>query len=121
MLCQALHGLGCVWRAVNNAPGQSPSSHLLQAPTSKTPQARGKGWVLPDATADVSTLYKFGKELGAGQFGITHLAVEKSSGKTLAIKSISKRKMVSFDDQEDVRREVQIMHHLAGEPELHWK
>lgn len=51
---------------------------------------------------------------GKGNFGIVHLVYEKSSGQPFACKSISKRKLVSADDVEDVRREVQILLHLAG-------
>jgi calcium-dependent protein kinase len=36
----------------------------------------------------------------------------------LACKSISKRKLVTPEDIADVQREVQIMHHLAGHPNV---
>ena len=42
---------------------------------------------------DVTSLYDLGKVLGRGQFGTTRMAVEKSTGKTYACKSISKRKL----------------------------
>ena len=53
--------------------------------------------------------------LGKGQFGTTRLAVEKRSGQKYAVKSVAKRKLRSQEDVQDIRREVQIMHHLAGE------
>lgn len=34
------------------------------------------------------------------------------------MKSIGKRKLVTPEDVEDVRREVQIMHHLEGHPNV---
>ncbi|KAG6533719.1 hypothetical protein ZIOFF_007594 [Zingiber officinale] len=37
-----------------------------------------------------------------------------TTGKAYASKSICKRKLVAKEDQEDVRREIQIMHHLSG-------
>ena len=63
---------------------------------------------------DVTEEYNLGKVLGKGQFGTTRLASQKKEGgPTLyACKSISKRKLVHPDDIEDVRREIQIMHHL---------
>ncbi|KAK9857574.1 hypothetical protein WJX84_007746 [Apatococcus fuscideae] len=70
--------------------------------------------VLGSPTEDVQTLYTLGKVLGKGQFGTTRLAEEKSTGRLLACKSISKRKLTTAEDIEDVRREVQIMHHLKG-------
>ena len=88
---------------------------LTRAPARCPPQPPRKGWVLPNTTPDVNSLYKLGKELGKGQFGTTFLATDKRTGDEVAVKSISKRKMATPEDMEDVRREVQIMHHLAGE------
>ena len=62
---------------------------------------------------DVRATYNIGKELGRGQFGITHLCTHRVTGEQVACKTISKRKLVNKDDVEDVRREVQVMHHLA--------
>ncbi|KAF7061370.1 hypothetical protein CFC21_068068 [Triticum aestivum] len=65
-------------------------------------------------TAKLKDLYTIGKKLGQGQFGTTYLCVEKATGKEYACKSIAKRKLLTDEDVEDVRREIQIMHHLAG-------
>ncbi|BDA50363.1 Calcium-dependent protein kinase 34 [Coccomyxa sp. Obi] len=70
--------------------------------------------VLGKTTEDVTSLYTLGKVLGRGQFGTTRLATEKATGKDFACKSIAKRKLLAKEDVEDVRREVQIMHHLKG-------
>lgn len=67
---------------------------------------------------DVRTVYSIGKELGRGQFGVTHLCTHKATGEQLACKTIAKRKLVNKEDIEDVRREVQIMHHLTGQPNI---
>ncbi|KAL0030994.1 hypothetical protein WJX79_007525 [Trebouxia sp. C0005] len=74
--------------------------------------------VLGKQTEDVTALYTLGRVLGRGQFGTTRLAEDKLTGEQLACKSISKRKLTSTEDVEDVRREVQIMHHLAGHPNV---
>ncbi|KAK9667037.1 hypothetical protein RND81_14G228000 [Saponaria officinalis] len=71
-------------------------------------------FVLGHKTADIRDLYILGRKLGQGQFGITYLSTEISTGIEYACKSISKRKLMSKEDVEDVRREIQIMHHLAG-------
>lgn len=52
--------------------------------------------------------------LGKGQFGVTRLVVDKATGEHCACKSISKRKLVTPEDMEDVRREIKVMHHLSG-------
>ena len=44
--------------------------------------------------------------------------MEKATGKEFACKSIAKRKLLSDEDVEDVRREIQIMHHLSGHPNV---
>jgi calcium-dependent protein kinase len=69
-------------------------------------------------SAHVRCRYTFGRTLGKGQFGTTRLVTEKSSGKVMACKSISKRTLATPDDIADVQREVQIMHHLAGHPHV---
>ncbi|PON89895.1 Serine/threonine protein kinase [Trema orientale] len=71
-------------------------------------------FVLGHKTANIRDLYTLGRKLGQGQFGTTYLCTENSTGIEYACKSISKRKLISKEDVDDVRREIQIMHHLAG-------
>ncbi|XP_073002321.1 calcium-dependent protein kinase 26-like [Typha latifolia] len=71
-------------------------------------------YVLGHKTPNIADLYVFGRKLGQGQFGTTYLCIEISTGIEYACKSISKRKLISKEDVEDVRREIQIMHHLSG-------
>ena len=63
-------------------------------------------------------MYTLGPELGRGQFGTTYLCIEKASGDRLACKCIEKSKLVSREDMEDVRREINILHHLSGNPNI---
>lgn len=74
--------------------------------------------VLGRKTDNIKDYYTLGRKLGQGQFGTTFLCVEKASGKEFACKSIGKRKLTTKEDVEDVRREIQIMHHLAGHPNV---
>ncbi|RRT83703.1 hypothetical protein B296_00016925 [Ensete ventricosum] len=67
---------------------------------------------------DIRTMYSIGKELGRGQFGVTHRCTHKATGEELACKTIAKRKLRTKEDIEDVRREVQIMYHLSGQPNI---
>ncbi|KAL6494880.1 Calcium-dependent protein kinase 5 [Orobanche gracilis] len=71
-------------------------------------------FVLGHKTDDIRDLYSLGHKLGQGQFGTTYLCTDISTGVEYACKSISKRKLISKEDVEDVRREIQIMHHLSG-------
>lgn len=78
-----------------------------------------KLWVLKDPTGrDISTQYDLGRELGRGEFGVTYLCTEGSSGEKFACKSISKKKLRTAVDIDDVRREVEIMKHLRNHPNI---
>ncbi|KAJ3671053.1 hypothetical protein LUZ60_008479 [Juncus effusus] len=90
-------------------PTRPPSSSV-----STPSESSAIGRVLGRPMEDVRASYTFGRELGRGQFGITYLVTQKSTGDRYACKSIATRKLVHKDDIEDVRREVQIMHHLTG-------
>ncbi|KAJ9184598.1 hypothetical protein P3X46_004310 [Hevea brasiliensis] len=74
--------------------------------------------VLRTKTGHLKEYYKLVGKLGHGQFGTTFLCVEKGTGKQYACKSIAKSKLSTQDDEEDVRREIQIMHHLSGHPDV---
>lgn len=68
--------------------------------------------VLGRESEDVRDVFTIGRELGRGQFGVTYLCTEKSTGEQYACKSIAKRKLITKEDVEDVKREVAIMHLL---------
>ncbi|KAI4341434.1 hypothetical protein MLD38_026160 [Melastoma candidum] len=57
----------------------------------------------------IADKYTLGRELGRGEFGITYLCTDRETREALACKSISKRKLRTAVDVEDVRREVAIM------------
>lgn len=76
------------------------------------------GSVLGRKTGNLKEMYSLGRKLGQGQFGTTFLCVEKATQKEFACKSIAKRKLTTEEDVEDVRREIRIMHHLAGHPNV---
>ncbi|WCJ32928.1 Calcium-dependent protein kinase [Euphorbia peplus] len=120
----------------NHKPQTQPQEHMAYN-TSKTPvqlhtQTPNKPSLASQSPApipkpdtilgkpfeDVKLHYTLGKELGRGQFGVTYLCTENSSGKLYACKSISKRKLVTRNDKEDMKREIQIMQHLSGQPNI---
>ncbi|GLT92706.1 hypothetical protein SLE2022_105310 [Rubroshorea leprosula] len=61
---------------------------------------------------NIEEKYLVDRELGRGEFGVTYLCIDRSSRELLACKSISKRKLRTAVDIDDVRREVAIMQHL---------
>jgi calcium-dependent protein kinase len=66
----------------------------------------------------ISDKYILGRELGRGEFGITYLCTDRENKEALACKSISKRKLRTAVDIEDVRREVAIMSTLPEHPNI---
>lgn len=69
--------------------------------------------VLPEVSKEsIEEKYMVDRELGRGEFGVTYLCIDRSSRELLACKSISKRKLRTAVDVDDVRREVAIMKHL---------
>ncbi|KAL8129549.1 hypothetical protein V2J09_018704 [Rumex salicifolius] len=98
-------------------PKKSDSAQLVSSAVKDGMTNRGIDntyYVLGHKTPNIRDLYAMGRKLGQGQFGVTYLCTEIQTAKEYACKSISKRKLISREDVEDVRREIQIMHHLAG-------
>ncbi|XP_074577317.1 calcium-dependent protein kinase 2-like [Curcuma longa] len=100
----------------NGADSDAPMQNPPAIPTAKP--AAPIGLVLGRPMEDVRATYSVGKELGRGQFGVTYLCTHKATGEKLACKTIAKRKLSNKEDIEDVRREVQIMYHLSGQPNI---
>ncbi|CAJ2633971.1 unnamed protein product [Trifolium pratense] len=67
---------------------------------------------------DVRKIYTLGEELGRGKCGVTYLCTENSTGLKYACKSISKRKFVSKAEKEEIKKEIQIMQHMSGKPNI---
>ncbi|KDP36877.1 hypothetical protein JCGZ_08168 [Jatropha curcas] len=99
-------------------PPQPPPPVRPRTTPSSTSLASNIGPVLGKPYVDITALYDLDKELGRGQFGITYLCTEKATGLKYACKSISRIKLVNDKDIEDVRREILIMQHLSGQPNI---
>lgn len=85
----------------------------------QVPYGGYKSYVLTNPTGlNIEDFYELGRELGRGEFGVTYLCTEKSTGEVFACKSISKKKLRTRVDIEDVKREVQIMKHLPNLPNV---
>lgn len=103
-------------RAVGIACGNSKrKAHNVRRLMSAGLQAES---VLKTKTGHLKEYYNLGSKLGHGQFGTTFVCVEKGTGEEYACKSIPKRKLENEEDVEDVRREIEIMKHLMGQPNV---
>ncbi|KAJ6411963.1 hypothetical protein OIU84_005098 [Salix udensis] len=104
----------------------APAPAASTAPTSKIPgtsqttvtSSSNIGPILGKPYVEITRFYDIDKELGRGQFGKTYLCKEKSTGRKYACKSISRLKLVKAKDIEDVRREILILQHLTGQPNI---
>ncbi|KAK3008508.1 hypothetical protein RJ639_013216 [Escallonia herrerae] len=101
-------------------PPQPPSRPAPSSgPITKGPSSSSQvGSILGKPYVDITTIYDLDKELGRGQFGITYLCTEKATGIKYACKSISRRKLVSENGKNDVRREILMLQHLTGQPNI---
>ncbi|XP_042507741.1 calcium-dependent protein kinase 29-like [Macadamia integrifolia] len=99
-------------------PPQSAESPFLPKTVTIASSTPEIGNILGKPICDLTSIYDLDKELGRGQFGITYLCTEKATGLKYACKSISKRKLVKSKDIEDVRREILILQHLTGQPNI---
>ncbi|GMI82464.1 calcium-dependent protein kinase 29 [Hibiscus trionum] len=106
---------------VSSSPDSAPPRYPpLQTSSSRSqnPSYSETGTILLKPYVDITTLYDLDKELGRGQFGITYLCTEKATKRRYACKSISRRKLITDKDVEDVRREISILQHLTGQPNI---
>ncbi|CAL4896465.1 unnamed protein product [Urochloa decumbens] len=101
-----------------NVRSYSALSSISDAAAAAAHQARpaltvlGSGLAAEASAEELLRRYQLGEELGRGEFGVTRRCRDAATGETLACKSISKRKLRSSVDVEDVRREVAIMRSL---------
>ncbi|XP_057867291.1 calcium-dependent protein kinase 17 isoform X2 [Cryptomeria japonica] len=91
---------------------------VMASPKAAMLKAESMGSVLGRPLEDVRVKYTIGRELGRGQFGVTYLCTNKVTGELFACKSIATRKLKNKEDIEDVRREIQIMILLRGQPNI---
>ncbi|KAL6987127.1 Calcium-dependent protein kinase 14 [Sarracenia purpurea var. burkii] len=89
-------------RAKHTSGNDGFNSYVLDKPTGRKIEQR----------------YELGRVLGRGEFGVTYLCTDKTSREVFACKSISKKKLRTQIDIEDVRREVKIMKNLPPHPNI---
>lgn len=98
---------------------KKPNPFSIDYNVSSSNGGGNKLWVLKNPTGqDISAQYDLGHELGRGEFGVTYLCTDVSTSEKFACKSISKKKLRTAVDIEDVRREVEIMKHLRQHPNI---
>ncbi|KAH7848290.1 hypothetical protein Vadar_000821 [Vaccinium darrowii] len=108
-------------------PQYSPMPKTTQEPAQSTPDpprpavlqiSSPIGQILSKPYVDINQNYDLDKELRRGEFGITYLCTEKSTGLKYACKSISRTDLVNEKDIGDVRREIAILERLRGQPNI---
>jgi calcium-dependent protein kinase len=62
----------------------------------------------------LDAVYKVEQQIGKGAFGVVRAGLNRKTGKNVAVKSISKAKLVCKEDVKDVQAEVAIMNLVAG-------
>ncbi|XP_078161008.1 phosphoenolpyruvate carboxylase-related kinase 1 isoform X2 [Carex rostrata] len=62
--------------------------------------------------------YLLGPQLGWGQFGVIRTCTDLVTSETLACKSISKDRLISSDDLNSVKLEIEVMARLSGHPNV---
>ncbi|CAL0317475.1 unnamed protein product [Lupinus luteus] len=102
----------------NRNKSHEPWKPIVPAPSPKHVHNIVSNTILGKPLEDVKQFYTLGKELGRGQFGVTYLCTENSTGLQYACKSISKKKLVTKSDKEDIKREIQIMQHMSGQQNI---
>lgn len=68
--------------------------------------------------SDLKDRYVLGEQLGWGQFGVIRACADKFTGEVLACKSIAKDRLVTQDDVQSVKLEIEIMSKLSGHPHV---
>ncbi|CAN0900757.1 Calcium-dependent protein kinase 30 [Linum grandiflorum] len=102
----------------NQAKEKKPNPFSEDPTRSTAPIRVLKDLVPPTQQQRIGDKYILGRELGRGEFGITYLCTDKETKEALACKSISKRKLRTAVDVDDVRREVAIMSSLPEHPNI---
>ncbi|KAG2454530.1 hypothetical protein HYH02_000377 [Chlamydomonas schloesseri] len=95
--------------ATAETPGNSAG------PSSASPEL----WVLR-AGPPIEHDYALGRVLGQGSYGVVRLATRLSTGEAVAVKTIRKTAALVSNPASiaALRREVEILHHLAGHPHI---
>ena len=75
----------------------------------------------PKEQRDVREDFEVGKVLGEGQYGITREAKRRDGGEVFAVKTISKKKIVSAAERRETKREIDIMWFLKVRACARWR
>ncbi|KAJ8907282.1 hypothetical protein NDN08_007397 [Rhodosorus marinus] len=95
--------------STKKAPTPATTTTSSKPITKPTRGSRYKLTVLENPTASIFDHYDFGKKLGEGSFGICFLGTNKSTGEQVAIKKISKGKILSQEEAKNIKNEILIM------------
>lgn len=101
------------------SPSPAPKPGGKTIPRQVVQPPRPGKWIFAQyGGRDVSKEYSLGRVLGKGAFGTTVEAKRLEDGRVFACKTLSKKRINTIEEVEDVVREVQIMHHLVDHPNV---
>ncbi|GIL78310.1 hypothetical protein Vretimale_7669 [Volvox reticuliferus] len=70
-------------------------------------------WILRQTTP-IKSQYQFHGVVGRGQFGQVYCIRHVKQNQKFACKTLGKKKLLSQLDADDIKREIEVMHHLSG-------
>ncbi|GAA0140154.1 non-receptor serine/threonine protein kinase [Lithospermum erythrorhizon] len=117
-LRSSVNGANRIRIEYTKSPGFDAQLPQREQMSTKKPVHHVPDTILGRPFEDIKAFYTIGKELGRGQFGITYLCTKIEDGQKYACKSITKRKLLTRTDRNDMRREIHIMQHLSGQPNI---
>ena len=95
-------------------PNSDPSQSIAPSSSFGDQQAR----ILDKPYFDINVLYTLERELGRDEISITRLCTEKTTRRKYACESIPKQKLSKKKHIDDTKRQVLILQHLSGQPNI---
>ncbi|KAG4934558.1 hypothetical protein JHK87_048560 [Glycine soja] len=95
-------------------PNSDPSQCIAPSSSFGDQQAR----ILDKPYFDINVLYTLERELGRDEISITRLCTEKTTRRKYACESIPKQKLSKKKHIDDTKRQVLILQHLSGQPNI---
>lgn len=108
----------CLTKIQDSMPQHNGSEANTQISISSSNSVDRPYTILGKPYDDVNLYYTIGEELGSGGFAVAYLCIENSTGEKFACKSIAKERILTKVEEDDVRREIQILQHLRGRPNV---
>lgn len=102
---------------IADSPPPSPGAPSTRDFAPLPPVDTSSDRILPDALSDIHSDYVLGEVLGTGNLGTVRAATQRATGRSFAVKSISKARLLREPEhREAVHIEVHVLKRLNGHP-----